>query len=118
MSDRDPRFLAAVDLIGRTGASSWSVRYCDEETPAVWLCVAEYEGEGMWDAAGARDPLTAALRLCEQLVDGALCVHCGKPTGFDPDADAGILAALDPVVCFYRWDPELRTFRRSCEGAS
>lgn len=106
---------AGVDLIGRTGASSTQVRFDDSEPPTVWLAVAAYvrDGRDIFEAAGAMHPTTAVLRLCEQLIDGAVCVHCERPTGFEPSSlDA---MPLDALVCWYQWDPELKVFRRGCE---
>ena len=108
----DPRFIAATEMIGRTGASAFQIRYSDDEEPTIWLTVAQYEGDRFECAAG-RDPLAAILRLCGQLIDGGICTHCSRPTGFSADLDALPLAEH---VCWYQWDPELKTFRRGCEG--
>jgi hypothetical protein len=108
----DPRLVAAVQMIQRTGARSFQIRYSDDEQPVVWMAVAEY-GDGAWDAAAAREPLRAVLRLCETLIDGGTCKHCGRPTGFTEEY-AGDMP-LDGVVCWYRYDPELAMFRRGCE---
>jgi hypothetical protein len=113
-SVQDARFIAAVDMIGRTGAKSFGVRYQDDEQSVVWLAVAEW-GEGKADAAGALDPLRAVLRLCEQVVDGAQCTHCQRPAGLEPDSIETM--PVDDLVCWYQFDPELATFRRGCEGA-
>jgi hypothetical protein len=109
----DPRFIAAVDLIGRTGAKSFAIRYTDDEPPVVWAAVAEY-GDGRAEAAGALHPIVAVLRLAELLVDGGQCTHCGRPTGLDVDSIDTM--PLDTLVCWYQFDPELATFRRGCEG--
>jgi hypothetical protein len=110
----DARFRAAVDMIGRTGATSFQIRYSDDEQPTVWMAVAEYQrGEGTYfDAAAGMDPLRAVLRLCELMIDGGFCTHCHKPTGFTEDFDP---MPLEEAVCWYQFDPELKTFRRGCE---
>lgn len=107
----NPVFLAAVDLVRRTGASSFGVRYQDDDDPVVWIAVAEYEGG--WDAGAGRDPFQAVMRLLDQLIDGGCCTHCGRPTGVTPDFEGAM--PLDKLVCWYRYDPELKTFRRGCE---
>jgi len=112
----DPRFAAAIALIGRTGAKSTQIRYSDDEQPVVWMAVAEYP-RGRWDAAAGRDPLTAVLRLCETLMDGGTCAHCGRPTGFDADDQDFDQLGTDAIICWTQWDPELKTFRRHCKGS-
>jgi hypothetical protein len=108
----EQRMLAAVDLIGRTGAGSFQLRYSDDEEPVVWMAVAQH-GEH-YEAAASTHPVRAVLRLAELLIDGGMCTHCGRPAGLEPDdIDA---MPLDALVCWYQYDPELHTFRRGCEG--
>ena len=109
----DPRFIAGVDLLRRTGAKTFRVGYTDEDhgPPVVWYAVAEWtQGE---EADAALDPVTAVLRLCERVIDGGECQHCHRRTIFVADTDTEL---FDLVGCVYAWDPELSTFRRSCEG--
>ena len=57
------------------------------------------------------------IRLCEQVIDGGLCTHCKRRTIFDAEpSDTVFDDALVAMGCVYAWDPELATFRRSCEG--
>lgn len=109
----DPRLAAAFVMLGRTGAKTASLRYQDDEQPVVWIAVGTWSG-GRHECAAALDPIRAALRLCEQVVDGGQCTHCHRPTGFEPDSLDEM--PLDPLFCWYQWDPELATFRRGCEG--
>jgi hypothetical protein len=109
----DPRLVAAFDMIGRTGATGMGLRYQDDEQPIVWIAVGTWSGD-RHEVGAALDPTRAALRLCEQVVDGGQCTHCSRPTGFEPDHLDSMPA--DQLVCWYQWDPELKTFRRSCEG--
>lgn len=118
----DPRFVAGVALIGRTGASEFQIRYDDEQVPVIWVALAGYKStdESLPPAPGMRyecdasvDPVRAVLRLCERLIDGGECQHCHRPTIFVPDTDTSL---LDQMGCVYAWDPELATFRRGCEG--
>lgn len=114
----DPRFTAAVALIGRTGAESVQIRCSDEEPPAVWVALAAYQRgrRTVHEVAAALNPVRAALRLAEQLVDGGMCTHCRRPAGLDPDSIEKM--PLDEFVCWYQYDPELRTFRRGCEDGT
>ena len=123
----DPRFIAGVQMIERTGARSFRVGYSapDEGEPVVWYAVASYGlnpstgrpmprgGRITHEASAALDPVRAVLRLCEQLIDGGTCAHCGRHTIFVADSDT---AVLDELGCVYAWDPELSTYRRNCEG--
>jgi len=108
----EPRLVAGVDLLGRTGARSFRVGYSDPDDgePTVWYAA------GVWsagaEAAAALDPVTAVMRLCEQVVDGGICTHCGRPTIFVADVNGGDL--LDAIGCVTAFDPELATFRRDC----
>lgn len=122
----DPRFLAGVKLIERTGATSFRIGYSDDDDgpPVVWYAVATWrsarrvagypvKGDERAEAAAALDGTTAVLRLCEQVIDGGQCQHCGQMTSFVPDTDTEL---LDLIGCVYAWDPELETYRRGCEG--
>ena len=123
------KLLAAVKLLERTGATTYRTGYSDPEDgePTVWYAVATWRGRvaGGYpvrgtersEAAGALDPVTATLRLCEQVIDGGECTHCKRPTIFDDNpGDGPFDALLDAMGCVYGWDPELSTFRRGCEG--
>lgn len=103
--------LACADLVRRTGASAFQIRYSDDEQPVVWMAVAEYPGQKREVAAGFT-PVKAMFRLLEALVDGGQCKHCSRPTGVSEDFTT--MPAGD-LVCWYQYDPELKTFRRGCE---
>lgn len=112
-SSLDPKIGAAIAMLRRTGAVQVQIRFSDDEQPVVWVGIAIYP-DGHWESGSGANPATALVRCCERVVDGGTCQHCGRPTGFDDDpAGAG---PLDAVLCWYRWDPELATFRRTCEG--
>ena len=109
--------LALVDLLGRTGAGAFQIRFCDEEQPIVWIACAKW-GD-VWQAAGGMSPFQAVLQLAESAMDGGTCTHCQKPTGVDDrPIDGFITRATSELICWYRYDPELSTFRRSCEGVA
>lgn len=124
----DPRFVAGVALIGRTGARDFRVGYSDPDDgePGVWYATARWSAitsgptihlNGAAEAAGAMNPVTAVMRLCEQLIDGGTCTHCHQLTIFDDNpGDSPFDTLLGMMGCVYAFDPELATFRRSCEG--
>lgn len=109
----DRRIVAIADLVGRSSAEQFQLRYSDEEKPVVWMALAVYSGS-RWDVAAGHTPLEAASRLLEQLVDGGTCQRCGRGTAVADDQD-DVVEALDAAVCWYVYDPELNTYRRSCE---
>lgn len=109
----EAKLTAAIEFLRRSGAASTQVRYSDDEEPTVWMAVASYEDRGVEVAAGVH-PLQALTRLCEQLADGGQCLHCGRACAFEPD-DIGAMP-MNELVCWYQFDPELKTYRRSCEG--
>jgi hypothetical protein len=110
------RTTALITMIGRTGAKSTKIQFCEEERPTVWMAVAAYPIEGSDDeifiAAGDLSPLSAVFCLVEKLVDGGTCQTCRKPTGIVMDIDE---MPLGSVVCWYQYDPELKSIRRGCE---
>jgi hypothetical protein len=128
----DPRFVAGVDLLRRSGMRTFRVGYSDEADgdPVVWYAVGTWGldprtrrplpvgGRISHEAAASIHPVQAVLRLCEQVIDGGTCAHCGKRTVFSPDVDSTFEQMLTAGLegCLYAWDPELATFRRGCEG--
>ena len=116
VDDLEVKLPALVKLLERTGADEFQIRYCDEEVPVVWIAAARWRGT--WQAAGALEPYRAVLRLAESVMDGGTCRHCHRPTAVDDLPADVMLAATDPVICWYRYDPELSTFRRQCEGST
>jgi hypothetical protein len=111
----DPRLTAAIDLIGRTGAKGFELRYDEgesDEQRTVWMAIAEWPHG--WDAGAGTTPARAAMRLLDQVIDGGACAHCGRPTGVTDHWESGM--PLAAAVCWYVFDPETEKFRRSCEG--
>jgi hypothetical protein len=92
--DRDA-LLAAVDLVGRTGARDFEIGYLnDADEPAFaahgpqWWAKAQYRGERIFVEDHTR-PDAAAEALAVRLLTGAKCKHCG---GLVALADDGALA--------------------------
>ena len=111
-SHTDPRLPAAVALLGRTGAQEFQLRFSPEDDePITWTALARWGKT--WECAASMDPLKAVFRLCDEVIDGGQCTHCKKSTGFVPDLDP---MPLQQFICWYQWDPELKTFRRGCDG--
>lgn len=123
-AEQQQRLNACLDLLRRSGAGEVQIRWSgredgdadadqEEPTPVVWLVVAIYGDQ--WEAAAGRDPLTAAVRLLETTLDGGgYCLHCRRPTGVNVDWANEM--PLGKHICWYVYDPETHSFRRSCEG--
>jgi hypothetical protein len=114
----DPKFIAGVEMVGRTGSESFHISYDDrdEHVPTFWVAIAEHgTSKGPHHTLGAGfDPLSAVMKLCSALVDGGKCRCCHKTTAFDEDFTGPNFG--EQLLCWYKYDPELKTFRRSCEG--
>lgn len=118
----DPRFTAAIDVLRRTGARTVQIRFSDDEQPTVWMVVVGYavrNGRPVksgkvnhHEVGAATDPLRAVFRLCDQVVDGGTCAHCGRPAGFNENPGA---LPLDRHVCWWTWDPEVSRFVQGCQ---
>ena len=116
-SEKD-KLTAALKFIRRMGSSSVQIRYSDDEKPIVWFVIALFDGKNPAAIHGhevhaAFSPVDAALGLCEKLADGGMCTHCRRPVGFEPELLVRMPA--DKLICWYQYDPELKTFRRGCE---
>jgi hypothetical protein len=105
-------FQAAVDLVGRTGAKEFQARWQDDEKPTVFMAVGKW-GDNTYEVGAGMDPVTAVLRLLDQIIDGGICTHCFKPTGVSDDFERTM--PLGDMFCWYQYDPELKKFRRGCE---
>lgn len=110
----DPRFLACVELMPRTGAKSFQIRFSDDEEPTVWIAVGEWQtADGpVFEAAASLSPTQAVFRLLEAVLDGGKCAHCLRPSGITWDFDT---MPMNKQVCWWQWDPEINKFRRGCE---
>lgn len=125
MKPRDPfsdRLPPLVALIGRTGAKDYRIEYTDEANgPVVWVAVVTFKQHGSSRpaivCAADVDPTRATYELAAKLVDGGTCRHCRRLSAVERlDAPIGEDPVLADALCWYQWDPELRTYRRSCEG--
>lgn len=82
--------IAAVELVGRTGAREMEMGYIHDDVPseeAGWYAHAQYRGARI-TAEDHRGPVEAAEALARQLLDGALCTHC---RGLVALSDAGAM---------------------------
>jgi hypothetical protein len=88
----DPRFLAGVQLLERTGAREFRVGYSDPDDgePVVWYATAMWMidrqtgrpvaqfGHKTHEAGAAMNPVDAVMRLCADAITGGSCAHCSS----------------------------------------
>lgn len=86
--------VAAVDLVGRTGARGLEFGYLDDPVPGRidWYAHAQYAGARV-TVEHQRGPLEAVETLAHRLLTGARCVHCG---GLVALSDEGAVAYVGP----------------------
>jgi len=78
--DKDA-LIAAVDLVGRSGATNFEVGYLHDDVPserAGWYAQAQYRGARLI-AEDHRGPIEAAEALARRVLAGAECAHCHRP---------------------------------------
>ncbi|MCL2582942.1 MAG: hypothetical protein FWE35_10840 [Streptosporangiales bacterium] len=83
--DQHARMLAAVDLVGRTGAREFEIGFLHEDVPvseAAWWASALYRGARVI-VEDHSHPADAAEGLAVRLLTGARC-RCGKLVALQP----------------------------------
>jgi hypothetical protein len=102
----DDAMLAAVDLVGRTGATAFQLGYLHENKPieeAGWYAHAQYQGTRITEE-DHRGPVEAAEALARRLLNGARCNGCGKLVAL---SGAGAFAYSDATLTDgTRWNAE------------
>jgi hypothetical protein len=127
LNDADMDYMVAcTEFVGRLGAETFELRWSDPEelvgkSPTVWFGIAGFKRPSpiqrnikiwKWEVAASLQPQQAMYRLLELLVDGGQCTHCKRMTGVSDSLDT---MPWNKEVCWYQYDPELKTFRRGCE---
>lgn len=115
----DPRFptldedalLAAVELVGRSGATDFEVGYLDDNVPADearWWAKAQYRGARL-QVENHRGPAEAAEALARRVLQGGQCTHCGGRIHL-----GGAPRALRRHGRVCAWKREGRRWERGC----
>lgn len=76
----DDRLVAAVSLVGRTGASDFEIGYLRDDVPiheAEWWAKANYQGTRVY-VQNRAGPVQAAEALARKVANGGLCTGCAK----------------------------------------
>lgn len=106
---------ATADMVGRTGAIEFQIRYSDDEEPVLWIAYAGYK-ENRYGVGTATNPFTACIRLMNLLVDGGRCTHCNRMTIYWPEiVPEDSEPPLSDKDCVYYLDEKTMKFKRGCE---
>jgi hypothetical protein len=116
MKPDDPRFIGGVELLRRTGMTEFQLRFDEEQDPVVWNALAKFTGD-RYVVGSALAPDRALFDLCERVIDGGKCVHCGRPSVFTPPGDEPI-PGLTRSLCLYQWSDDKQVFDRACASSA
>jgi hypothetical protein len=89
-------FIAAADLVGRTGAKELQIGYLHDDVPAAeagWYAHAQYKGARITEEGSG--PVEAAEALARRLLTGGKCTRCG---GLIALSGRGAFAYASPVM--------------------
>jgi len=84
---QDDPVIAAVNLIGRTGATNLEIGYLHDNVPpeeAGWYAYAQYQGARV-TISDQRSPDDAVQGLAIELLTGAKCMLCGRLVSLNPE---------------------------------
>lgn len=88
------RLIAAVDLVGRSGAREFEAGYLHDDVPleeADWWASALYKGTKI-QVEHEKSPIDAAEALAFRILTGSKCNHCQKLVALSDD---GAFAFID-----------------------
>lgn len=103
--------VAAVEVIGRSGAREFEVGYLDDDVPsefARWWARAQYSGARI-QVENHQGPDLAAEALARRILNGGQCTHCGARIHL-----GGVPAALRRRGRVCSWKREGRRWVRGC----
>lgn len=122
--------LAAVDLVGRTGAHEMQVGFLHDDVPseqANWWAHAQYRGARV-SVEHHTGPVQALEGLAERLLTGGKCNKCGKLTTIRSDggivypdaqlADGSRVDLNEARQGFCQWRRIERRWVRGCATGS
>ncbi|GII88245.1 hypothetical protein Ssi03_62350 [Sphaerisporangium siamense] len=106
--------LAALDLVGRTGAKQLQVGFLHEGVPvqeASWYAHAQYHGARITEE-NHKGPAEALEALARRLLTGAKCVHCGGLVTLPGEAPSAHVAGT--LTDGTRWTAEQASAAGQC----
>ena len=111
--DEDPKFQAGVELLAQVGSMHIELRTSLPKDDGVIVFVALVHGNDGSECAAGSTPLGAVNRLLEWVIDGAVCVNCRRPSGFE--YDPGVSTICEDTLCWFKLDPAENRYHRSCD---
>ena len=78
-----PAIVAAVGVVGRSGAAQFEIGWLDDSYPHRWWASAKYQGRRITGEHPSK-PDIAVDRLVHKMLHGGLCVHCGDRINLTP----------------------------------
>lgn len=115
------RLVTTLGLVSKLGAGAVQIRHDDAEKetggPNVWTCLAFSEnGQPHWEIGAGFDPLTAATRLAQSIVDGATCASCDRFTVLDVEWLPPRPWPAAVPVCKVQYHAKRDAFFRACQA--
>lgn len=106
----EPRLIAAVELVGRSGARQLEFGWTDDDgpRPGEWYASAFYRGTRV-TVEHQHDAPAAVEALAFRLMEGGQCVHCGRSITVP-----GFVYTDDRPACEFRREGE--HWVRGCDG--
>lgn len=112
----EDRLLAAVDLIGRTGATEYEGGYLHDDVPseqAGWWATARYKGTKVTEE-NHPGPVEATEALAMRLMSGGKCQHCQGAVTLSRDGVMVYPGATSPIDGSVVWTEESARAARTC----
>lgn len=123
--------IAAIDLVGRTGAKQLQFGYLHDDVPveqAGWYAHAQYRGSRIVEE-NHRGPIEALEALARRILTGGKCTHCGGLVALSDDgamtypgaamADGTVWTEVQiRAASQCRWTRQGRRWARGCEAPS
>lgn len=115
-TDENNQLIAAIDVIGRTGAADIEIGYDDEQRAPNWwyaTCKVRHPGSPSgWVTAtigGQLGPVVAAEKMARKLINGGTCTHCGRVMSL-----AGVPSERVMSSNLCRWSRVGKRWERGC----
>lgn len=115
--DHDTQMQEMLTLMGKlVDVEYFELHVCGELDFSVYTAVAggtNADGEMIYCVGASVQDLDAMNDLLRKLIDGGICLRCGKHTAFEAEV-VGSMPGSE-TLCWIQWDPELKRYRRGCE---
>lgn len=113
--DDEDRMVAAVEAIGRGGATEMEFGFLEDDVPmadARWWARARWRGHAVFEEEHP-SPWAAMEALMRQVIDGGQCIRCGRRIALR-DEPAARTTQRSSTCGWYRVGPH---WLRGCDGS-